>query len=244
MRQWQRVLAGVGLFVVALLLTVPATLLRRALPAGLEVGQFEGTLWQGRAAALRWQGQPLLDALQWDWQLLRLLTLDLVFDLDTRWQGQDGHGRVVAGFSSLQLQDADLTVPLEPLISGVPQLTSYRLRGNLQLVTEAFSWTGQRGRGELEAAWRDARSDYSGDAIMGQYRMVLKAADKGYAVKVSTLDGVLQISGDGSGSPGQGWNVGAVIHAPPAQLPQFQTLLNRIGPPNPDGKYVLRYSFK
>lgn len=244
MKHWCLILAGVALFMLALLMTTPARLLRKALPAGVDIVRLEGSVWQGRAVQVRWQGQPMLDQLDWDWKTARLLTLQLVFDIRSSWQGREGKARISSGLSSVALQDADLTLPLDPFTAMVPQLASFRLRGNLNVVTRDFTWSEGRGAGELGAEWRDARSDFSGDAVMGSYRIDLKAADKGYAVKVGTLDGVLKISGDGSGSPGQGWNVGTVIQVPPGQLPQFQSLLSRVGPPNPDGKYVLRYSFK
>lgn len=244
MRLLRLVGAGLGLLLLAMLITLPAALARQFLPAGLEVDRLQGSLWQGQAQQVRWQGQPVLDQLRWDWQLSHLLLLRLTLDLDTLWQGQAGQARLQLSAGEAHLRQADLTLPLEPLISGLPQLADYRLRGNVRLSSQEFRWSEGEGRGELQLDWRQARSDYSGDAVMGDYRMDIKAASKGYAVKVSTLAGEVRIDGDGSGRPGAGWNVGAVIDAPLAQMPRFQSLLRRVGPPDADGKYVLRYSFK
>lgn len=244
MKAGQQAVVGVGLFVVAMVMTVPASLLRRVLPAGLEVGQFAGTVWNGQARDVRWHGQRLSDALGWNWQLLHLLGLNLTFDLQSRWGSQDGRARLTLDTDSLRLSDADLPVPLEPVAASLPALAQYRLRGLLTLTTRDFLWTEGRGDGELGVVWQEARSDYSADAVMGSYRIDLKAVSKGYAVKVHTLDGVFRIEGEGTGAPDKGWSVGAVLSAPPADLPRFATLLAKVGPPNPDGNYVLRYSFR
>lgn len=237
-------LAGCGLFLLALLLTVPAALLQRVLPPELQSAGFAGTLWQGEMHGVQWRGQPVVDQLRWDWQLSHLLLGRLTLDVHTQWQQQAGRARLMITPSALQLHQADLTLPLAPLIVDIPALSRFSLRGNVQLVSDEFRWSAGEGRGELQMFWRQARSDYSGDQVMGDYRIDLKAASKGYAVKVDTLDGVLRIQGDGTGTPGAGWNAGAVIEAPADSMPRFQTLLSQIGPPNPDGKYVLRYSFK
>lgn len=244
MKAWQWCGAGLGLFGLSLLLTVPATLVRKALPAGLTVGHLDGTLWRGQADDVRWQGEVLSDQLRWNWQLLQLLRLRLTFDLSTRWQGRDGAGRISIGSGHIDLSNAELPLPLDPLAAAIPDLAQYQLRGTLVMSTRAFAWSDGRGDGELAVLWQDARSDYSADAVMGTYRIDLKAAAKGYAVKVQTQDGVLKIDGEGTGAPGQGWSVGAVVAAPAEQLPRFQPLLARLGPPNPDGRYHLRYSFK
>lgn len=243
MKPWAAGVIGSGLFAAAMLMTVPASVARYYLPAGLEVNRFEGTLWKGQAVNVRWQGQPVFDQVGWNWRLSRLLLFTFALDLNTVWQNTGGQAQLRAGFSSYRLQDTDLTLPIDPFTASIPQLQQYRLRGNLNLVTKDFLWAEGRGAGELTADWRQARSEWTGESVMGDYRVRLRAAEKGYAVKVETLNGPLMLSGDGTGEPGQGWNVGATIQAPANQLAQFENLLSKISPA-PDGKYFIRYSFK
>lgn len=53
-----------GIYLFWLLLTAPARLLTLALPDGISVGEFSGTLWQGEARQLAWRGAHL-DHLSW-----------------------------------------------------------------------------------------------------------------------------------------------------------------------------------
>lgn len=244
MKKWQIGLVGIGLYGLAMLMTIPATLVRKALPPEVEIEHIDGTIWQGQAEQIRYSGQAIFDYLAWDWKTSRLLTLSLVVDLKTRWQDAAGHTRLNAGFSSIRLQDADITLPLAPFVNAFPELAQYKLQGNLNALSPDFVWADGKGTGQLSADWRDARSGWSGDAIMGSYHIDVKAVEKGYALRVNTTKGPLMIDADATGSPGQGWNVGTTLKPPAAQMPEFMNLLAQLGPPREDGVYVLRYSFK
>lgn len=239
-----RGLSALGLFSLALILTIPASLVRKALPPELEIAYIDGTLWQGRAENLRFRGQAIFDEVQWNWQISHLLTFKVVLDLDTRWQNNAGHSRLKLGFSSQSVHNTDLSLPLAPFVNSFPELAQYQLQGNLQLVSSEFIWSEGRGMGQMAADWRDARSGWSGDAIMGSYHIDVKAVEKGYALRVKTSQGPLMIDADATGSPSRGWSVGTTLKPPAAQMPEFMSLLAQLGPPRDDGVYVLRYSFK
>jgi general secretion pathway protein N len=68
-------LAGLGLlsFLFFVVLFLPATLLQRFLPADVALQGLAGTVWSGRAAAVRVGGRPL-GALRWECRCATLLT--------------------------------------------------------------------------------------------------------------------------------------------------------------------------
>ncbi len=75
MKRGAYIAAGVVAFVVCLVAMVPAQQLASRLPAGVELGGADGTIWSGKARALAVNGHPL-GALQWSCQPWRLLLLE------------------------------------------------------------------------------------------------------------------------------------------------------------------------
>ena len=256
MNRWRAGVLAVCMVLLAVVLTLPAALLQRFLPQQLTVSAIDGSAWQGQLFNLQWQGQDLVDELNWQWHPLALLWLDLDLEITTRRHDQAGHADLEIGvFSALfhdwqkgppdfTLSQMDLVLPLGPLAAAAPPIAGYQLRGDVGVRSTAFAWSRNGGKGELQLDWRNASSQLSGDARMGSYSATLKASERGYLIRLITVDGPLQLQGDGSGNPQDGWSGGVTIQAPKDQFATFQGLLAHFGLPGPDGSYRLRYSFK
>ena len=75
MKRGAYVAAGVAAFLVCLVAMMPAQQLASRLPAGVELGGVDGTIWSGKARSLAVNGRAL-GALDWSCRPWRLLVLE------------------------------------------------------------------------------------------------------------------------------------------------------------------------
>jgi hypothetical protein len=102
-------LGGVA-FVIALLVVLPASWLRRALPAGAQCANWNGSLWRGQCNGFTWAaaGTPPvhLDSLSWRVHALALLRAHLEMEAQLNGAGIQARGNVLLGRNDLLRIDA------------------------------------------------------------------------------------------------------------------------------------------
>lgn len=193
------VLLAIGgglLFAGFALIRLPAALLAKGLPADIRLEACEGTLWQGRAAALGIRGQVVQQALRWQFSPRQL------------WQGQlrwDVHGSfgqipsqltLVAGPTRVSLQAVALTLPAAPLLGLHPKIQPLKLGGILQLNSPRLALDSPS---SLDGQLRDLFSPLAPTSgTLGSYRFTLShQPGQAGTWQVSPQQGSLAIRGNG-----------------------------------------------
>ncbi|EKF9275739.1 type II secretion system protein N [Vibrio cholerae] len=130
------------------------------LPEGLDLTGIEGTLWQGQAAQVRWQGMNLGD-LNWDLHLSALLLGQLEADIrfgrgsSTQLRGK---GVVGIGLSGPYADDLLLSLPAAQAITWLPLPVPLMAQGQLEMAVKQYRFGEpycQQAEGSL--AWSAAQ---------------------------------------------------------------------------------------
>jgi len=137
------VIAGVAAALAGLAATFPARLaLAWFAPPAVQAWGVEGSIWEGRAAELVYQGRSL-GALSWDLRVGRLFALQPAWDLDLR-RGR-GFARATAGFSLLadrqRIDDLEAALELGTLPRAlVPEGVAGQARISLETLEIEEGW--------------------------------------------------------------------------------------------------------
>ncbi|MFN3842102.1 MAG: type II secretion system protein N [Rehaibacterium terrae] len=169
MRRAWWVVAGLLVFVAALLVLLPASVALRPVEAhvpGLRFEEVSGTVWRGRA------GRALIGAhdygrLQWRAHPLALLRGALAADID--WQGGDRHarGRVAYGFGVLRAEAVRAEFPAS-LLQRVLDTPVLQPHGRVEVHVARAEFAGREPRRlEGDAVWREAAVSGAARAALG-----------------------------------------------------------------------------
>lgn len=136
------VVACVVLFILTLLVTVPARFALQfvALPANVEVGGVEGTLWRGEADALLID-DIMLRQISWRLRPWSLFSAQLVADVEVAEHVDNlliGKGRVRASSRQLAVSGLQLEARLVDLAAYAPEPSPFPLRGDVVLIVNSF----------------------------------------------------------------------------------------------------------
>jgi general secretion pathway protein N len=121
-------------------------------------------------------------------------------------------------------------LPAQLLAVFAPQLTPYRLSGELLLTSDHFLLTPDSSAGTVTLDWRQATSGLTDIAPLGDYRVLLLGEGKDLKVTLSTLGGKLLLSGNGLIQPGGTLSLQGTAQAVPDQRESLSDLLHHIGP--------------
>ncbi|PWE17108.1 hypothetical protein DDZ18_10440 [Marinicauda salina] len=138
MRPLALALAGLGVFVAALVAFLPARALYAAAlrPAGVEADHVTGPVWNARAYRVRFAGQPFAEA---DLALafLPLLTGAARLEAELRDESALGRGTLVARPGALTLTDASLAAEIRrlPGLAELPAPQTERVYAEIERLT-------------------------------------------------------------------------------------------------------------
>ena len=209
---------------------LPARWALRLLPDDglITVADADGTFWHGRAwIAL---GHPetrrlLPDPVQWQWR-------GLAIELSHPWLR--GPLTLSPGWNSMEISAQQAQLPAAALTSlGMPWNT-LAPTGKLELAWHTLSTRQPQAAGPLlDLTWRDAGSALSPLAPLGSYRLHLASTGKALTLDLTTEQGPLALSGQGSWDAGR-WRfqgqAKADANATATQAAQLAGLLTAIGP--------------
>lgn len=242
-RRSHLILVALAGFVLSLVLFAPAATLAGWLQprlGSIELVGVDGTLREGRVAAIRKDGRTLIDALRWRWRLSDLLLGRFGADLSA-----DGSvlldGRVSRSFGSLRAQDLRLSGTLAPLLAAANQpfapldgqlaldLTRLRLQDRWPVDAEGVIRIDR-------LAWTLARTPL----LLGSYEATLAPDGADLVATVRTLAGALEVNGDARAKPDRSYELHLQLKPRSNAPPMLQNLLNSLGAPDPQGFYHLR----
>jgi len=119
-KTWPLIALGIGAFLLLALITLPASAVLSYLsPAGLTLGGVSGSIWNGRAQAVR-AGNLHLGSVEWDLDLLTLLTGRLGADVKVaRTDGFIQSTVTAAPSGALTFRNLNASLPLGTLPANV-----------------------------------------------------------------------------------------------------------------------------
>ncbi|WP_027469408.1 type II secretion system protein N [Deefgea rivuli] len=125
--------------VLILLIRMPVSALNWILPKDVSLVQASGSIWDGKASAVGWQGVVLQQNLNWQFDAKAVLAGTLAWQLRGEAQGAASQARAVLGWRGIALENVDVTVPLEGVFRAIPQVANWGLGGRAQLRSTRLS---------------------------------------------------------------------------------------------------------
>jgi general secretion pathway protein N len=179
----------VSLYLIALLITLPATTLLRFIPQnmGLEIAGVSGSPWQGKAALLSYNKKINLQRVSWDvdWLALAALQIKLNVKFNNGQNAMSGKGVVKLGVSGLVIENVLLDLSAQELLSYADLPISVEASGDITLLIKEAS-QGDPYCETLDGVfvWKNARvSSDLGEIDMTTVNINL-SCDKGDAIAV------------------------------------------------------------
>ena len=209
-------------------------------PLGVKLYAVEGTLWDGRVAALEIQGRRL-PGLQWNLQPTALISGQLRAHIDL----DHGHldGEIAARpDGSLQAGPLEIHWPLPQLLQTL-QLAALQLDGVLQGRLERLEvQNGLPRAADGTLTWRGAATRLPMTAKLGDLQLLLETRNDGIHGRFRDGGGPLGLGGTLQLSPDGAWRL--ELHLTPREGRQSPVgrLLAFLGRPDPQGKITLRRS--
>ena len=245
MKRWHLLATGLCAYALALIATAPATLadaaLQRASEGRLRLAEARGTLWSGSGQIeIRDAEGRTGIAKNIAWRVLpeSLLRGHLVCNIGlgpaTR------HFPVTLSLSRIELANADMSLPAAVLGLGVPKLAPLGLTGDVSIHVANLSVARDGMVGKATLQWRTAGSALSPLSPLGDYEIRLDGEGTTVRAFLRTLEGPLQLDGNGSWSRGNRPAFLGMARVPPQHQQQLAPLLRLIAVERGAGNFELQ----
>ena len=245
MKRWSLAAIGVCAYALALIATAPATLvdaaLNRASNGTLRLADARGTLWSGSGQIeIRDAGGRTGAAKNIAWRIPpeSLLRGNLVCDI-----GLEQAARrfpVTLSLSRIELANADLTLPAAVLGLGMPRLAPLGLTGDVVIHVANLSIARDTIVGNATLQWRTAGSALSPVSPLGDYEIRFDGEGAMVRAVLRTLEGPLQLDGNGTWSRGYRPAFLAMARVPAQHQQQLAPLLRLIAVERGAGNFELQ----
>ena len=245
MSRWRLIGYGLAAYALGLIAAAPATLidarLQEASAGGLRLAEAGGTLWSGTGyLELRDANRRAGIAMSIAWRVrpAYLLRGELRYEVALDHAVQ--RFPVTISVSRIEVTDADINLPAAALGLGVPKLAALGLTGDMLLHIARLALGRGAVQGNATLQWRGAGSAYTRVSPLGDYEVRLE--DDGAAVQASlrTLQGPLQLEGQGSWASGRNPVFQGNARVPPQHRQQLTPLLRMIAVERGEGSFELQ----
>jgi general secretion pathway protein N len=236
---------GLVAWIVALIATAPATMadaiLDRASQGKLRLAEAQGSLWSGtgqieiRDASGR---TGVARELVWRVMPLSLLRGHLVCEVALGYDAK--RFPVTISWSRIELQNADLTVPVSVLGLGVPKLAPLGLTGDVLIHVGTLALARETMDGNATLQWRAAGSSLTPVSPLGDYELRLDGDGRMIHAYLRTIEGPLRLDGKGSWRRGDNPAFQATATVPSEHVKQLAPLLRLIAVERGAGRFELQ----
>jgi len=190
-------IAGIAVFLVVLVLYLPAGWFASRLPPQVQCAAIGGTVWQGECLGLRYQGALLGDA-TWNVSAGRAFTGRLAGDFELRGAALNARADLDTNFSGVgELRNVRLGVALDPaLLPQLPRDQRGTFNAELARLELAAGPTPRAIEGRIEA--RDLRQVGAQPMDLGSYEVTFDGStppDGAPVGKLRDLGGPFQVEG-------------------------------------------------
>ncbi|MFY9327465.1 MAG: type II secretion system protein N [Georgfuchsia sp.] len=245
MRRWR--LTGLGLvaYALGLIATAPATLidarLEQSSAGALRLAEASGTLWSGTGLieirdANRSRG--IAKSIAWNIRPAYLLRGKLRYEVTLDHAAQ--HFPVTVSPSQIEVISASINLPAATLGLGVPQLAPLGLSGDMLLNIPRLAFRRDSVQGNATLQWRGAGSAFTRVSPLGDYELRLEGDGATVKGSLRTLQGPLQLDGEGSWSNNRNPVFSGTARIPPQHKQQLAPLLRMIAVERGDGSFALQ----
>ena len=244
MSRWRLIAFGLAAYALVLVASAPAALidarLAQASASGLRLAEASGTLWSGTGQieirdANRNSG--VAKSIAWRIRPAYLLRGRLRFDvaLDHAAQGFP----VTISLSGVEVVNADINLPAAALGLGAPKLAPLGLTGDMLLHISRLAIGRGSIQGNATLQWHDAGSAFTRISPLGDYELRLDGDGAALRASLRTLQGPLQLDGQGSWASGRNPVFRGNARVPPPQQQQLAPLLRMIAVERGAGRFEL-----
>jgi len=246
---WLAVL-GVAAYAAFLVGTMPASVLlargHGALPAKYEVRGSAGTAWRGRAdVVVSTAGGSLhLEILEWRWLPAALLGGRMAFAIHARAPGLDARYEGGRSLARWDLRGLEARGSAASMVALLPWLAPWRPEGDVMVTSPRLDTDGREVRGEARLEWRNAAVGLSEVKPLGSYRADIRAEGTTGNVALTTLQGPLRVTGQGTLTPPDRLAFTGEARAEGEQARALEPLLNLMGPARPDGARAIAWQVR
>lgn len=236
-------------YAVFLVATTPSSFVAGQLSAAaagsVQFVETSGTLWNGsaRARMLAAGGPLFLDRVDWRLVPARLSAGRIAFDVTAASRGLEARLQVARGFSDWEFRDVAASAEAAFLTAFLPWVARWRPEGTLAIAANAVTWNGREARGATRIEWRNAAVALSEVRPLGTYRIDARAEGGPAKLEVTTLDGPLKVSGQGTFTPPTRVAFSGEARAEGESAKALEPLLDLMGPRRPDGARALEWRF-
>lgn len=246
----QLVLLGTASFLAGLLMLAPVATLKgwftpKDKPQAVQMFGLQGTLAQGSLSGLQVNNRPALGDLRWNLQPLWLLLGRMSFHVEGGEQMTVNGSVSFSPLGTLRLRNFIAAGSVKPVLAAVGQgflpvdgqarldLKGLKLRkGALQDVDGVI---------EMQSlAWTLAREPI----VLGDYRAELSTENNQHLVKIESVSGPLELSGNGKLGEDKVYEFEIKLKPKPEASPMLRNLVNSAGQPDTQGYYLIRKSGK
>lgn len=246
MSRWRLIGLGLVAYALGLIAAAPATLidarLRQASEGRVRLAEASGTLWSGTGQIeMRDMNRRTGIAKTIAWRVLPAYFLRGKLRYEVALDPAVKRFPVTLSLSRIEVAEADITVPAAVLGLGVPELAPLELTGDVLLHVARFSFERGAIQGNATLQWRAAGSALTRVSPLGDYELRLDG-DGSAAVRASlrTLQGPLQLDGEGSWSGGRNPVFQGSARIPPQYQQQLAPLLRLIAIERGAGRFELQ----
>jgi hypothetical protein len=219
----RRVFPWAGLFVLALIVRLPASFATLALPEEIQAREVEGTLWNGRASAIGVGGVLVQEQVSWNFLPRALFDAKLAWRIGGRLAGETSRLELALRPGGAELNGVSLALPLEPLAALHPQLGSAQLGAVLRVTSKSLSLNAPAA---ASVAVENLFTPLSPQGKLGSYRLDCKGNDASKGDwQIATVSGVLRVAGSGAFDVGQSKVSGRLTLTPQSPIPGLSPLL-------------------
>lgn len=245
MKRWTLVLTALGLYAAVLVATAPATLIDRGLrdasQGRMRLAQATGTLWSGagQVQSRDPRGRAgLSEGVKWRLRGIHPWPPGLAFRVEL----DSGLRAFPLGlsWSELEVADAEFSLPAAALGQLLPQLAPLGLSGEAYVQIPRIAIGTGSVRGDAALQWRKAGSALTPVSPLGDYELRIQAHGTNGRSSLTTLQGPLQLDGQGSWSQDQKSQFLATARMPPPLQPQLAPFLRLVAVEQGDGSFQWR----
>lgn len=244
--RWPLFAVGFGAYAVALIAMAPATLadagFESASGGRLRLIEARGTLWSGSgqieirdqagrngfARGFAWRVRP-------EFLLLGRLECELALEPVAR------PFAVRLYWSRIEVADADIVLPASIFGLALPRLAPLGLTGDVLVRVAGLSVTRNGAAGRATVQWRTAGSTLTPVSPLGNYELGLDAEGTTVRAVLLTVEGPLQLEGNGTWTRGQVPVLRAVALVPAQHMQQLAPLLRLVAIERSEGRFDLQF---
>lgn len=236
-KPWPLVALGIGAFLLFALVTLPAsTVLSYFHPAGVTISGVSGTIWEGRAEAVR-SGNTHVGSVEWDLNILPLFTGNLGADVKVTRSDGFAQASIAVSGARITLHEFNASLPLSALPPNVVR-GGWTGTARLKLAQLAIenSWP-VAATGTIEVA--DLVGPANRPAPLGGYKVVFPegaATAQGLKGALSDTGGPLAVNGSVDIKKDRSYLVTGLIATRPGAPGDMSRTLEILGEPDAQGR--------